>query len=60
MATNQIQKPDMNHKKALLIGIRYEENGENALDGPHKGVYELRSLLIGRLQRSRLVIMQMG
>ena len=59
MATDQIQKPDMSRKKALLIGIKYEENGENgSLAGPHKGVYELRSLLIGRLQRSGLITRQ--
>jgi hypothetical protein len=59
MATNQIRKPGMSQKKALLIGIKYEENGENGtLAGPHEGVYGLRSLLISELQRPGLTTRQ--
>ena len=59
MAADQIHKPDMSHKKALLIGIKYEENEENgSLAGPHEGVDELRLLLIGKLQRSGLTTRQ--
>jgi len=44
--------PAMSQKKALLIGIQYDdsENEENgALEGPHQGVMELKKLLVGEV-----------
>jgi len=48
MAVNIFPTPLIGQKKALLIGIRYEESGEDgSLEGPHEGVAELRKMLIG-------------
>ena len=51
MAVNILPKSRIGQKKALLIGIEYEESGEaGSLEGPHKGVAELRKMLIGEFQ----------
>jgi len=52
MAVNILPKSrTVGQKKALLIGIEYEESGEvGSLEGPHKGVAELRKMLIGEFQ----------
>ena len=48
MAVNIFPKSPIGQKKALLIGIEYEESGEaGSLEGPHEGVAELRKMLIG-------------
>ena len=47
MAVNLFLKSHKHQKKALLIGISYEENQENGtLDGSHTGILELRMMLI--------------
>ncbi|KIM84461.1 hypothetical protein PILCRDRAFT_818025 [Piloderma croceum F 1598] len=47
MAVNTSPKSHIGQKKALLIGIKYEESGEaGLLEGPHEGVAELRKMLI--------------
>jgi hypothetical protein len=46
MTADMIQTPQ---KKALLVGICYEENEATvpSLQGPHGGVLELKKVLIG-------------
>lgn len=44
-AADMIQMPQ---KKALLVGICYEESDDTALLGPHKGVLKLKRVLIGK------------
>jgi hypothetical protein len=51
MAVNTFPKSPIGQKKALLIGIKYEESGEaGLLEGPHEGVTALRKILIGEFQ----------
>lgn len=53
---NLYTKPRTSQKKALLIGISYEESAENGtLQGPHNGVLELRELLISGLSSDALL-----
>ena len=51
MAVRIFPTSPIGQKKALLIGIKYEESGEaGLLEGPHEDVAELRKLLIGEFQ----------
>ena len=53
MAVNLFPKSHKHQKKALLIGISYEENQENGtLDGSHTGILELRMMLISEFPTS--------
>jgi hypothetical protein len=56
MALDLCLKRPTSQKRALLIGISYEENEENGtLEGPHNGVWELRKMLIGEFHQSDLL-----